>query len=92
MARDELMAAPAFESLTDSQFEARFESVPNPDDGSFFWDWAQLKAQAVPDDRIWTAVEDEVLSVTPGVHYVNHIGYVVTEKPWPHHNIEAVLD
>lgn len=30
---------PAFESLTDSQFEARFESVPNPDDGSFFWEW-----------------------------------------------------
>lgn len=30
---------PAFESLIDSQFEARFESVPNPDDGSFFWEW-----------------------------------------------------
>ncbi len=86
---------PPFESLDEDQFEARFESLPNPEDGNFFWAWDQLKENDVPDDRIWTVVEgdeDATLTLIPGVHYVNRVGYAVTQKPWPHENIDVVLD
>lgn len=42
--------------------------------------------------HIWTIVEgdDGDLYAIPGYHIVNHVGYIVTVKPWPHENVEAV--
>jgi hypothetical protein len=41
-------------------------------------------------DRIWTVVDgedDNGLYASPGAH--TGIGYITTEKPWEHENIEA---
>lgn len=42
---------------------------------------------------LWTIVdtsESESLYALPGCHLVNRLGYVVTERPWPHRNVVAV--
>lgn len=45
--------------------------------------------------HVWSVVDgcdegDENMYALPGYSIVNNIGYLVTEKAWPHYNIEAV--
>ena len=52
--------------------------------------------KTIPDDRIWTAVEsddeeDERPVIVSGMHFVNRLGYFVTENPW-NEEIEVKLD
>lgn len=37
-----------------------------------------------PDNKVWTLMDDDDgnLVVTTGFHYVNRVGYYVTEIPW----------
>ena len=42
---------------------------------------------------LWTVVdtgESETLYALAGCHVVNRLGYVVTERPWPHRSVVAV--
>ncbi|MEA5456726.1 hypothetical protein SPF06_18540 [Sinomonas sp. JGH33] len=47
--------------------------------------------EGFPVDQIWAIVEpgDGSLYAILGYHFVNVIGYVVTEVPWPNEDIEA---
>jgi len=51
--------------------------------------WEYLKKQ--DPKNIWTLIngDDDSFVIIPGSHYVNRIGYFVTEKPWEHENLEV---
>lgn len=64
-----------------SSFERSFVPVMH-DDGSLLWEWSKL-SQPVDVQRTFTVVECESrLYVTAGIHFVNRIGYLRTERPW----------
>lgn len=47
-------------------------------------DLAAVQAEAAQRaDRVWTFVDDGTRygSITPGLHFVNRLGYFITEKP-----------
>jgi hypothetical protein len=47
------------------------------------------KAAKEKPQHVWTVVEDgssEDMYVVPGIHFVNRIFYIVSEKPWKHEN------
>lgn len=45
------------------------------------------------DKKVWTYVEgDEGLYLIPGLHFVNRLGYLITEKPYTDETIEVKLD
>lgn len=71
-------AAPRHRAGSWSYFERRFRPVEGPD-GSLMWEWADLP-QPVDLRRVWTVTDcDGRLYVSAGLHYVNRVGYVVTE-------------
>jgi hypothetical protein len=44
------------------------------------------------DNLIWTMVDSDQtdgIILVPGYHFVNRIGYFITEIPWEHENIEV---
>ncbi len=76
--------------LHEDAFEAYFEPYRHPDATSSVWndlgltaygkDWAILKT--VPSDYVWTVVDcDGDQWITPGLHVVNRVCYLVTRKP-----------
>jgi hypothetical protein len=45
------------------------------------------------DRQVWTWVDaDGGTYIIPGYHYVNRIGYFLTEKEWEHEEVEVVVD
>lgn len=53
-------------------------------DGGLF-DYDDIKDQ--PSNHVWTILEsgsdeDDSWYASPGIHYVNRLGYVITKKPW----------
>lgn len=45
------------------------------------------------DKKVWTYVEgDEGLYLIPGLHFVNRLGYLITDKPYADETIEVKLD
>lgn len=49
--------------------------------------------EALPAERIWTVVDDgDSTAITPGVHRVNNLGFIVTENPWTDDIDEVQLD
>lgn len=49
----------------------------------------------MPADRVWTIVEsgddmDGNWYAIPGLHYVNRLGYVITEQPWVDYTLDAI--
>lgn len=40
--------------------------------------------RAQPSDMVWTVIDgDEGTEITDGMHFVNRLGYIVTELPCP---------
>lgn len=68
--------------LTETEFDEQFTVVPEHD--------GQLVRDRMPGSDpqsrcLWTIVESDDggdLYAVPGVHYVNRIGYIVTEETW----------
>ncbi len=61
------------------------------DDGLFDFD----EARGHPVEHVWTIVEsgddmDGNWYAIPGLHYVNRLGYVVTEQPWVDCTLDAI--
>lgn len=61
--------------LTEAEFDKEF--MPH----GAIYEWEQIKD--VPVNRVWTVVEgDDGLGIINGIHYVNRLGYDITEVPW----------
>lgn len=62
-------------------FERRYCPIEAPD-GGMIWHWQDVPA-GTDERKIWTLLDcDGVLYVTPGIHSVNYVGRLITEKPW----------
>lgn len=73
-------------TISEDDFDNNYVSIPNPEDGSCYWEHAHLKG--VPDNCVWSALDcDGAIYLVPGFHTVNHFGYVVSETP---HNFEDI--
>lgn len=66
-------------SLTALDWEERFTIVPNPDNGETIRDGVG----AADSRTVWTVIDvNGVLYIIAGWHYVNRLGYVITEEQW----------
>ena len=66
-------------------------------DGPTLLDWTQpadlALIKAAEEDRIWTVVDgDGGLVIVAGHHFVNRMGYIVTENPRENDDIEVEMD
>lgn len=80
-----------FVKLSEEEFDQQFVLVNASKSGTTNYEFDEVKDM---DPRhVWSLIEgdeDDTAYALPGFHRVNNIGYTVTEKPWPHENIEAV--
>lgn len=89
--------------LTEDRFLERFVPIPNPFDataGFDFGDGGCLFAptgreldfvRGQPAENIWTIVEgDDGIEITNGMHFVNRLGYLVSEHPCPQDTFVSV--
>lgn len=91
------MAEPiVFEQISDDDFVEIYKPVDARGEGDQIVDTVE-EAQALAsknglgENNIWTIVDAEGnLYAAAGLHFVNRLGYVVTEKPWVTGNEEAV--
>ncbi|WP_026820029.1 hypothetical protein [Arthrobacter castelli] len=79
------------QQLTEDEFDFRFTVVPDPATGS---DVRPSDRSLDPDSKqVWTMVEaDDNLYIISGWHYVNNIGYMVTEEPWDEETEALIYD
>ena len=75
------------------EFEAQFRPVRNHIDanasfgGQMFETYGDERGfvHAQPPEHVWTIIEDDTGDLTwisPGFHWVNCLGYIVTKEPW----------
>ena len=72
--------------LTEDEFYTQYKPIPNPRDGSDFWD-PDIDYQTIHkayQGHIWTVVdgEDDSTLVLSGWHVVNRFAFMLTERPW----------
>jgi len=92
-------------SINENQWIEEYKPKPAPQQGNGFdfgdgctlitgyapGDIAYL--EGVPGSQIWTVVNDgESTAIAAGVHSVNRLGYIVTEKAWENELDEVVLE
>lgn len=54
-------------------------------------DWFQVRSMNT--HYVWTWVEhDDGSSIIPGIHFVNRLGYFITEVPWDDIMCEVVIE
>lgn len=75
-------------SLTEDEFDAMFTPVPD-ENGE------EVRPFDTGLDResrhLWTVVDaDGALYVATGWHFVNRVGYLITEEPWTEDIVDAV--
>lgn len=85
--------------MTDKQWEAQFKPKENRISGSghalmfetYGDELAYVKAQ--PRNHVWTLLDcDGELVICAGYHFVNRIGYFITEVPWVTGDEEAAYE
>lgn len=74
-------------SLTWEEFEERFKPIPNPYVADTFmyetYGEELEKVRSYPNSQIWTYTDVDFGSgIYNGYHFVNRIGYFITEVPW----------
>tara|TARA_Y100000815_G_scaffold29471_1_gene24508 strand:+ start:138 stop:437 length:300 start_codon:yes stop_codon:yes gene_type:complete len=87
---------PPYIEITEDEFLARFHPVPNHLSDTAGFDFGEggclfeasgpnlSFVRAQPPARIWTVIEgDDGLEITDGMHDVNRLGYLVTERCCP---------
>jgi hypothetical protein len=97
--------APLAQSVTEDEWIERFKPLPAPSgdggfdfgDGSTLLDWTKPVDAAILDAAdpacVWTVVDgDEGPAIVCGRHFVNRLGYIVTEVPTPSEDLEIVMD
>ena len=89
--------------ITEARFfdSDRYRPIQNPrTDGSWggafhetFGDDLATVRKAEPAHRVWTLVEtDGQLAIIAGMHFVNRLGYFITEVPWGTGEEEVEID
>jgi hypothetical protein len=70
-------------SSSEDEFDSKYDAV-SWDDGDPLWLDDQLAEKNIPENRIWSVMEgdDGGAVVLTGRHFVNIVGFVVTEEPW----------
>jgi hypothetical protein len=82
--------------ISERDFEEQFRPLPapgDPEDEFGMWDLEVVQAAGVPEQRVWTIIEGDrsrALYAMPGFHFVNRLGYVVTEQPWTDPGRDAI--
>lgn len=82
--------------ISEDAFLERFVPIPNPFDATASFDFGdggclfapsarELEfVRAQPAEKVWTIVEgDDGIEITNGMHFVNRLGYLVSEHPCP---------
>lgn len=91
MRRRRTLPPPALLEIDEQTFWEKYRPVVDPDEGRPFRGPGSINNLAAT--TLWTVVdtdESETLYALPGSHAVNRLGYVVTERPWPHRSVVAV--
>lgn len=78
------------DTMSEDEFWGEYRPMQAPDpngEGGHMWEMRQIEffdGDEIPTNRIWTVIDGDGgdLIASPGVHFVNRVGYVVTEKPW----------
>jgi hypothetical protein len=86
--------APADNAMSDDDWMKEFDPVLNAD-GSLFEisQNAENFRELVEAQRVWTMLDcDGSLYLSPGVHWVNRMGYHVTNKPWTNETVDVAWD
>lgn len=82
-------------------FVATYKPVPNPIDDNASFDGFMLEtsgpefilACTQPEAHVWTVLDcDGSTVIGSGLHHVNRLGYIITEKPVPSNTHIEVLD
>lgn len=84
--------------IGEEEFVAHYRPVPNHLNDNASFDFgnggclfetygAELDhVRLQPRDHIWTILDvDGELMIANGYHFVNRLGYILTERPWPEH-------
>jgi hypothetical protein len=88
--------------MTHEEWEEEYVPVKNHLDDNASFDGCMFETydeefvhvlRNADDKKVWTYVEgDEGLYIIPGLHFVNRLGYLITEKPYTDETIEVKLD
>jgi hypothetical protein len=88
--------------MTHEEWEEEYVPVKNHLDDNASFDGCMFETydeefvhvlRNADDKKVWTYVEgDEGLYLIPGLHFVNRLGYLITEKPYTDETIEVKLD
>lgn len=82
---------PAVLEIDEPTFWEKYRPVVDPTEGQVIRGPESIPNLAAT--TVWTVVdtgESETLYALPGIHVVNRLGYVVTERPWPHRRVMAI--
>lgn len=91
MAKRKELPAPAHFEIDAATFWNEYRPIDDPVEGHPIREREAIGNIAF--ERLWTLVEtgeSDVLYALPGYHHINRLGYLVTEKAWPHLNGVAV--
>ena len=88
--------------MTHEEWEEEYVPVKNHLDDNASFDGCMFEThdeefvhvlRNADDKKVWTYVEgDEGMYLIPGLHFVNRLGYLITEKPYTDETIEVKLD
>jgi len=91
MRRRRTLPPPALLEIDELTFWEKYRPVADPAEGQVIRGLGSIGNLAAT--TLWTVVdtgESETLYALPGSHVVNRLGYVVTERPWPHRSVVAI--
>lgn len=69
--------------MSEDEFFEKFRPITNKHTGSFLFETFGAEHNFVknqPKNTVWTLLDDN--SIVNGYHWVNRVGYYVTEVPW----------
>lgn len=79
-------------TINDNDFYEQFKPVKNHIDTNASWDGCMFETygeelefvKAQPEKKIWTVMDSDngEMMVGSGFHFVNRLGYLITEEPW----------
>ncbi len=97
-----------FIELTEDEFSDQYRPLPNPVNPNAPWDIGDSQGclietygqewdfiRSFDRRRVWTIIDnnDGQTFIVSGLRWVNRLGYIITENPWPDgHLIEVNLD
>ncbi len=87
-----------FIELTEEAFDEQFRTLPNHLNPTAPWDQGDAQGclfetygeeyefiKSHDQSRVWTLVDnnDGTMNIISGLRWINRLGYLITQKPWP---------